>query len=142
MNICEELKTKIVTEFENKDYYLYYIDTEKISDSEHLIIYISMRDKKCEVSLDQCVEATNIVNEFIDDYIDQEYILEISSPGINRTLYTDEHLKDVIDDVILVKLKKEKIIGKLVKFDNDMIYLENQKIDRNLIKKVEYKGIE
>ena len=70
------------------------------------------------------------------DYIKDQYFLEISSPGIERILRKDKHLKDNIGKMIEVKLfkpinKQKNIEGTLNNFDKDFILL---KADENEIK--------
>ena len=40
----------------------------------------------------------------LKDPIKDPYYLEVSSPGVNRTLYTEEHFKKVIGSEVLIKL--------------------------------------
>ncbi len=66
------------------------------------------------------------------------YFLEVSSPGIERVLRKDKHLKDSIGKEIELKLfkpidKKKDFSGILEKFDNDYIYIEGNQIERKNI---------
>lgn len=50
-------------------------------------------DKEGGVSIDDCVDMTHAVNPVLDreDPIPQEYLLEVSSPGLNRKLTRPQH---------------------------------------------------
>lgn len=121
---------------------LYHIDQEIHGANTHLIIYIKKNNKEESIDLDDCVLITQIINEKIDDYIDEEYILEISSPGINRQLFTKEHYQEVIGQEIEIRLKSKveglntkKEIGTLEEVNEEYILFNNIKVEYNKIKK-------
>ena len=83
------------------------------------------------------------------DPIEDSYYLEVSSPGIERILYTDEHLSKYTNENVFVKLSKlfngsKKIEGKLVGFDNEFIKInvneEEVTIPKEKIKRIILKG--
>ncbi len=63
-------------------------------------------DKQGGVSIDDCVDMTHAINGPLDeeDPIEQAYLLEISSPGIERELIRDEHFTRFIGEKIKVKM--------------------------------------
>jgi ribosome maturation factor RimP len=63
-------------------------------------------DKDGGVSIDDCVDFTHAVTKPLDeaDPISQHYTLEVSSPGIERELVTEEHFKKFIGDKVMVRL--------------------------------------
>ncbi len=145
--ISEELKSKIKASIEELGFYLYYIDKEIINEREHIIIYINKENYDYSISIDDCVLVTQSLNEYIDDYIEEEYVLEVSSSGIYRTLFTDKHLKEVIGDQVSVQLKKkikpyEKRIaeGYLEKVTENDITIDGNLILNDNIKKINFKG--
>lgn len=68
-----------------------------------LRIYI---DKQEGIDLNDCEKVSNEINEILDkaDYIDKQYFLEVSSPGIERILRKNEHLEQSILKEIEIKL--------------------------------------
>ncbi len=145
--ITQDLKSRIKESIESLGFYLYYIDKEEISGKEHIIIYINKKDYDHSISIDDCVLVTHALNEYIDDYIEEEYVLEVSSSGIYRTLFTDEHLNEVLGDCISVFLKKKikpyekrTIEGFLEKIDEEHIILDGNSIAKDNIKKINFKG--
>ncbi len=145
--ISQDLKSRIKESIENLGFYLYYIDKEEISGKEHIIIYINKENYDYSISIDDCVLVTRALNEYIDDYIQEEYVLEVSSSGVYRTLFTEEHLKEVLGDRINVFLNKkvkayEKrlIEGYLEKINEDDIIIDGNSIARDNIKKINFKG--
>lgn len=69
-----------------------------------LRIYIDRDDTG--VSIDDCVSMTRAIDPLLDetDLIQQEYTLEVSSPGINRRLTKPRHLKKFVDCPVRVRL--------------------------------------
>ncbi len=74
------------------------------------------------------------INDILDDadYIKEQYFLEVSSPGIERTLRKNKHLEQNIGKAVVVNLFKpidnqKQIEGILNKFDENNVYLEKEK---------------
>lgn len=63
-------------------------------------------DKEEGISIDDCVDMTQAINPVLDkeDPIQQEYTLEVSSPGMNRKLTKPEHFACYLGEMIRVKL--------------------------------------
>ncbi len=62
-------------------------------------------DKPNGISIDDCVDFTHAINAPLDDAdpIEQAYLLEVSSPGIERELTRPEHFEKSIGKKIMVK---------------------------------------
>ena len=108
-----------------------------------LRVYI---DKFEGVNIDDCVLASQQLTGLLDvkDPIKGQYNLEVSSPGIDRPLFTDEQLKKHIGHIVMIKLRekyrgKRKITGVLEAVDNLEIIIKcnenNEKIPSELIDK-------
>ena len=97
----EELVKPIISELL---YELYYVEYIKENGDFYLRIYIDKKDDR--ISLDDCVAVSRRVSEILDteDPIEDAYYLEVSSPGLNRGLYKEEHFKRFIGREVLVKL--------------------------------------
>ena len=63
-------------------------------------------DKPEGINIDDCVNMTHAINPILDkeDPISQEYMLEVSSPGINRKLTRQEHFEAFLEAPVHVKL--------------------------------------
>lgn len=63
-------------------------------------------DKDGGVSIDDCVDMTHAINPVLDkeDPIPQEYLLEVSSPGLERKLTRPEHFTAYLGCPVRVKL--------------------------------------
>ncbi len=108
-----------------------------------LRVYI---DKFEGVNIDDCVLVSQQLTGLLDvkDPIKGQYNLEVSSPGIDRPLFTDEQLKKHIGHIVIIKLRekyrgKRKITGVLEAVDNLEIIIKcnenNEKIPSELIDK-------
>lgn len=63
-------------------------------------------DKEQGVGIDDCVDMTHAISPVLDkeDPIPQEYMLEVSSPGLNRKLTRPEHFEAFLGAPVKVKL--------------------------------------
>lgn len=115
---------------EELGYQLYYIEYVKENGDNYLRIYI---DKDGGIFLSDCEALSRRVNELLDaeDFISDQYYFEVSSPGLNRRLYTDEHFKMAIGKEVLVKTKsaiegKKTFSGVLNDVtENELVVCEN-----------------
>ncbi|MGN0521174.1 MAG: ribosome maturation factor RimP [Eubacterium sp.] len=88
-------------------------------------------DKDGGVSIDDCVDLTHAITKPLDeaDPISQSYLLEISSPGIERELVNPEHFEKFIGADVMLRLirpidKVRDFKGKLKAYDNGTITVE------------------
>lgn len=65
-------------------------------------------DAESGISLDECEEISRTLSGKLDetDPIKQNYYLEVSSPGLERKLKTEEHFRRYIGETIDIKLYK------------------------------------
>ena len=134
-SIEEKIESLVTKPINNLGYDVYDVQYVKEGKDYYLRIFI---DKQEGIDLNDCEKVNNEINNLLDeaDYIKDQYYLEISSPGIERILRKDKHLKDNIGKMIEVKLfkpinKQKNIEGTLNNFDKDFILL---KADENEIK--------
>ena len=128
-------------------YTLYDVIYEKEGSQNYLRIFI---DKPDGISINDCENVNNAITDILDekDFIKNAYMLEVSSPGIERRIRTDEHLKQSIGKKVQIhtyrneeSLKSKEIIGILKAFDDKQICIETEKdneikIDRSNISKI------
>jgi ribosome maturation factor RimP len=107
---------------------LYHLEYVKESGENYLRIYI---DSSNGISLEDCEKTSRGISEILDveDPITDSYCLEVSSPGIERILYDDNHLKKYIGQNVLVDLKSlyegtKKLEGDLVGFSDVQIEIQ------------------
>ena len=85
-------------------------------------------DKESGITIDDCVDVSRKLSDKLDedDFIDSEYILEVSSPGLGRTLKSDRDFSKSIGRDTDIKLYKpidkvKEFEGILKAFDNDTL---------------------
>ena len=98
-------------------------DTEIASEFDKKIFRIYITSKE-GINLDKCAEISRILSPIFDvePPLDGEYLLEVSSPGIERKLLKPEHFIASIGEKVKIKLKdKEKFVGILEGFENNTL---------------------
>ena len=132
---------------EELSYDIYHIEYVKESGEYYLRIYI---EKDGGVSLNDCEALSRRVSDVLDekDPITDAYFLEVSSPRLNRTLFTNEHYTRFIGNEVLVKLAKAvegtKTIKGILKENNESSITvegaEEINIPKDKIKSVNLEG--
>ncbi len=103
--IEEKVENLVEPKVQELGYTLYDVEYVKEGKDYYLRIYI---DKDTGISLEDCELVSNNLNEILDqaDYIKEQYFLEVSSPGVERVLKKDKHLRNNIGAKVQVKLFK------------------------------------
>ena len=145
-NIEEKVEDLIKKKIEDIGYELF--DVLYIKEGKNYILRIVI-DKPDGIDLNDCETVNNEITDLLDeaDYIKEQYFLEVSSPGIERTLRKDWQLKKYIGFEVEIKLfKKDEnnqkgYLGILQEVEKDYLTIkndkdENYKIDRKNISQV------
>ena len=84
-------------------------------------------DSEKGVSIDECVELNRYITAR-HDKDEEDYELEVSSPGLNMSFRVKEqYLKYLNKDIEVVKKDGTKHKGVLLRYEDDAITLEEQK---------------
>ena len=104
---------------------IYDVDYVKEGGTYYLRVYI---DKPGGVTIDDCENVSRAFNIKLDeeDFIEEAYIMEISSPGLGRRLTKDRHLENSLGEEVELKLFEAKdgckeFEGVLKAFDKDSV---------------------
>lgn len=126
--IEENVESLIEDIIQKLGYSLYDVEYVKEGKDYFLRIYI---DSPKGISLNDCELVSNNITELLDkeDYIKEQYFLEVSSTGIERVLKKDKHLQSNIGTKVQIKLfkplnGKKQYEGILKRFDVDNIVVE------------------
>ena len=121
----EALVLPIVDEF---GFDLWDVEYVKEGSEYYLRAYI---DKDGGITIDDCVDVSRKLSDKLDedDFIDGEYILEVSSPGVERALKKDRDFDKSIGKDVYVKLykaidKQKEFVGKLISYDKTIVTVE------------------
>ncbi len=127
----EELLKPIIVK---QGYDLYDVIYEKEGKDYYLRIII---DKPDGIDINDCEKVNNAINDILDeaDYIKEQYFLEVSSPGVERTLRKEKHFQSQIGNEIRVKLfkpinKQKELIGTLLEYNKEKVTI---KVDEKTI---------
>ena len=131
----EPLTEKLVTDVISDEYEL--VDVEYVKENKEMYLRILI-DKAGGMSIDDCEELSRIIGDKLDedDFIDDSYYLEISSPGLDRTLKKDRDFIREAGKLVEVKLFKaiekygKEFVSKLNGLNGNMVLLE---IDGDLL---------
>ncbi len=88
-------------------------------------------DKEGGVTIDDCADVSRDLGDVIDvkEIIDHEYVLEVSSPGLNRPLRKEKDFTKAVGSRIKLKMVRDlngqkNFTGNLKDYNNRTIYLE------------------
>ena len=117
---------------EELNYDIYHIEYVKENGEFYLRIYI---EKDGGITLSDCEALSRRVSDLMDekDPIKDPYFLEVSSPGLNRTLFTENHYKRFIGREVMVRFTKsidgkKNVKGILKEVNDDGIVVEAENL--------------
>ncbi len=131
----EELLTPIAQAHHVEIYDVEYV---KEGSEYYLRAYI---DKEEGVNINDCENVSRALSDALDkaDFIPDAYILEVSSPGLGRTLKKDRHFDKCIGQDVELKLFKavdgcKEFEGTLSGYDSENITLIIQDKEQNFLR--------
>ena len=112
-------------------YELWGLSIGQQNNSLKFTLYI---DSKNGINIDDCVKVSNQVSHIldIDDEFNAEYILEVSSPGFDRVLITQDHFEKYINEKVKMKLKwlvqnRKNIKGLITSVTSEHVVISDDK---------------
>lgn len=147
--LVEKIKGMVKPITEELQYNLYHVEYVKENGEFYLRIYIDKNEGS--ISLNDCEAVSRRVSEILDieDPIEEAYFLEVSSPGLNRTLFTEEHFKMFIGREVLVRFTSaingsKNVTGILESVEEDSITVSSEettvKVPKSKIKSANLEG--
>lgn len=114
---------------------IYDVEYVKEGSDWYLRAYI---DKPEGVNIVDCENVSRALSDALDaeDFIPDAYILEVSSPGLGRTLKKDRHLEKSLGEEVEIKTYKpidarKEFTGILRAYDADTITIEEPETGTN-----------
>jgi len=121
----EELVQDII---DSGGYELWDVEYVKEGSDYYLRVYA---DKEGGIMIDDCVTISRALEAKLDaeDFIEEAYILEVSSPGLTRKLKKDKDYDRSIGKLVFVKLYKveqgaKEFVGRLKEVDDKLLKLD------------------
>ena len=131
-----ELEKKLMSTINNlvlkKDFFVLNLRLRQSKSTPNISVIV---DSSKTVSVDDCAYVSNVINDVLkvdekfSDYKDSA--LEVSSPGINRELFTLSDYKKYVGEKVQIKLKKSlngvrNIKAKLIAVDDGFIKISSR----------------
>ncbi len=118
---------------------IYDVEYVKEGSDYYLRAYI---DKPGGVNIIDCETVSRALSDALDrdDFIPDAYILEVSSPGLGRSLKKDKHLQKSIGEEVEIKVfepvdKCKEFVGELKGFDEGSITIAVDGQERSFARK-------
>ncbi len=129
----EDLRSLVCKTVEGMGYELVGVEYQGRGGSGALLrVYIDSVDG---ITVDDCAGVSHQLSGVLDveDLIRGEYDLEISSPGLDRPLFTREHYERFAGSRVMVKLRikldgRRRFEGILKGVDNDDVLVEGEDV--------------
>lgn len=109
---------------------IYDVEYVKEANDWFLRVYI---DKEGGVDINDCVAVSRALSDKLDeeDFIEEAYTLEVSSPGLGRTLKKDSHFEKSLGEEVELKTykpieKQKEFAGTLKAYDGGSITIETE----------------
>lgn len=126
--ISKQVGDLVDTILEDLDYEL--IDVQYLSSRGRWVLRLFI-DKPGGVTIDDCARVSGEIGDLIDikDIIPHEYVLEVSSPGLDRPLKKEKHFHEAVGKKIKVSTGcfiqgRRTFVGYLHEFKEGVLLLE------------------
>ncbi len=135
-NVRETVREAILPTVTELGYKIWDVTYGKIGADYHLEITI---DHERGINIDDCERVHRAIDPILDecDPIEGFYYLEVSSPGIERDLRTDEHILSCIGMPVEAKLfapkdGRKSIVGVLRGYEGGVVRIDEEGTELSL----------
>lgn len=122
-------------------------DVEYVKEGSDMYLRI-YADKEGGIMIDDCVTISRALEAKLDeeDFIDDAYILEVSSPGLTRKLKKDRDFEKSIGKLVIAKLYKaengsKEFLGRLRAYTDSTITIETDSSETIELERKNISGI-
>ena len=134
----EEILLPIV---EKNGFELWDVEYVKEGDNWYLRAYI---DKPGGINVDDCEVVSRELSDILDekDYIDEAYILEVSSPGLGRPLKKEKDFERSLGEEVEIRTyrmidRQKEFTGILKSYDKETVTIEMEDTQERTFEKSE-----
>ena len=127
-NVRETVREAILPTVTELGYRIWDVTYGKIGADYHLEITI---DNDEGISIDDCEKVHRAIDPILDecDPIEGFYYLEVSSPGVERELRTDDHINACLGEAVEAKLfaahdGRKSIVGTLESYEDGNVTID------------------
>ena len=97
---------------------------------KHVRIFIDKEEGG--IKLDDCAQMSHVLGALLDEKMPElgDYVIEVSSPGIDRVLKTEKDFKKFIDQRVQITVfapinGQRNFIGTLLKYENGAVEIDD-----------------
>ncbi len=134
--MIEEIRKIIEPAIRQNNCFLWGIEILRGKKNLTLRVFI---DSYENANIEDCENISKDLNYEVslESILGEDFILEVSSPGINRKFFYEEQLNEYIGEEFELRLRKpingdKNIKGNLVKMKNNILIIKNKKKDYEL----------
>jgi len=133
--LTDSIETKISQDIKDLGYEIEY--TEYVKEGDAKIFRVVIDKAGSSLTTEDCEIVSKKIEDTVDSLMakDEAYVLEVSSPGLERALKNNKLYKKYIGNNVRIKLYKKvedakELVGTLVESEEDYIVLliENKQI--------------
>ena len=132
----KELKKNLKNDLKSLGYELYDVTYSKKDNILHVEVDKSMDLKEIE---DLSKKISKIMDKYDDEF--NEYLLDVSSVGLERPIRNEEELKKAVGSYIYVKTNKDEIYGSLKSFKDGILIIKHKQKNLSVESEINYKDI-
>ncbi len=139
-NIASAVKELIAPTAAELGYLLW--DVEYVKEGTRMILRVTI-DSEDGITIDDCEKMHRAIDPILDeaDPIEAAYYLEVSSPGIERDLRTDEHIRYCEGEKVEVRLYApvdgaKSFVGILGAYDGETVVLDERRFPKSAVSKI------
>lgn len=145
-NIEEKIENLVKPKIEELGYSLY--DVQYVKEGQNYILRIFIEKPNGSIDLNDCERVNNGINDLLDNanYIKEQYFLEVSSTGVEKTLRKEKHLEENIGKEIQMNLfkpieidgkRQKEIVGILKSFNSENITIEINNKEKKEVQQIQ-----
>ena len=138
-SIAEQVEALVTPVAEELELYIWDVEFAKRGPDNYLTVTI---DSDEGIDIEDCERMHRAIDPLLDeaDLIDKAYMLEVSSPGIERDLKREEHYEWAVGETVELKLYApvngtKTVKGELVSFDSTALTLSIKGAEMSLERK-------
>ena len=137
----EKLKKELTDLVNEMNYEVY--DIEYVQEHKEYILRV-MIENDAGIDIDDCIKVSKAISERLDqdDPFTEPYNLEVTSPGAERELKTEQQIKRAVGKYVYIETMEQKIKGDLLSYKDGFLEVKHSnkrtskinEIDCNLIR--------
>lgn len=136
LKLEEKVEANISEIIVNLGFEIEYV--EFLKERDQTILRIVIDKLNSHINIEDCEKVSRAIEEVVDSLVSFEYILEVSSPGLERQLKNIKLYKKYINSEIYVKLYKKielgkELVGILVSIDDEKMEITLKVSDNDIV---------